>query len=127
MKIINKDGLLMKKDNATCLDYLTYVPSYGIVNFEHGKINISREQAKLHNSRLSQKQIRDLDDKCQIGESVRLYYNSNRGIITWIGDIVCSLNLVRITENELSFTRKGKTMVCQEYAENFPIDFVRVK
>ncbi len=117
----------MEETTMTCLDYLTYVPSYGIINFEHGKINVSRKEAKLHNSRLSQKQIQELDNKCQIGESVRLYYNSHRGIITWIGDIVCPLNSVHITENELSFTRNGKTMVCQEYAENFPIDFVRVK
>ena len=60
--ITYKDG-----DKDRCLGYLLHAKGHGVYEPEFGRVDISPEQAKLHNELLDQALVDGLDN-CEVGQ-----------------------------------------------------------
>jgi hypothetical protein len=77
-----------------CFGYLFSVDGRGIFSPD-GRIEVTEEEAKVHNRLLSNAEVEGLD-KCGIGQGCMFYFSgSKRSISTWVGDVVSGLLTIR--------------------------------
>ena len=111
-EILNRGSLLTYQDNGEerCFGYLFEFPGHGIYEPTFGKLDVTSEESKTHNTLLSQAEISGLDQNCAVGMG-GMFYTRNTGgrkiVVTWLGDEVSQD--VRIKGSVLTFQRKGMT------------------
>jgi len=105
MKLKNHDGLWIDEDTNSCVGYLFNFKGHGVFSPD-GKVDITPEQADVHNKLLSEAEIKGLDENCQVGQSGTLYYIQGQGVQTFVGTLVS--NQTTINGNSITFTRNGK-------------------
>jgi hypothetical protein len=79
-------------------------PEQGVYDAAHGKVDVTPEQAEIHNKLLDQALINGLDTHCEVGQGGMFYLNNDAQIITWLGTLI-EPGPVRTRS---TFTRKGK-------------------
>jgi hypothetical protein len=88
----------------TCLGYGFHMPAHGVCDAARGKVDVTPEQADVHNKLLDQALINGLDTHCEVGQGSTFYLDSNGRGITWLGAVI-EPGPVRTSS---TFTRKGK-------------------
>jgi len=102
--IRSDDGLLVDVGSNTVLGYLCEFPGRGVFSPE-GKVEVTADQAALHNRLLSRGEILGLDHSCQIGQPGTFYYRGG-SVTTWVGELVS--NHVTVSGRVITFRRREK-------------------
>jgi hypothetical protein len=111
-EILNRGSLLTYRDNSQerCFGYLFEFTGHGIFEPTFGKLEVSSEEAQIHNRLLSQGEIQGLDHHCAVGMGGTFYTPQAEGkgiVVTWLGEEVS--RELRIKGSVLTFRRKGMT------------------
>jgi len=109
MNIEHKGSLMTWAGTNTCLGYLMPFEGHGVFEPNHGKVDVTKDEAEKHNQCLSEAEIKGLDESCQIGQCGTFYYSIAQGVRTWIGTVVAPPCDVTIKGKSITFTRKGRT------------------
>jgi hypothetical protein len=92
------------------LGYLFDFTGRGVYDANYGKVEVSPEHAKAHNTALDEAQLEGLDKNCEVGQRGTFYYvNREKGVTTWMGTVVAEPRRVEVNGNSLTFRRNGKT------------------
>lgn len=76
----------------------------------YGKLDLTKEEAALHNAALDKALVDGLDKNCQIGQGGYAYFNHKAQVTTFIGTVLAEEDAVTRPGNlTIQFTRKGKT------------------
>src|SRR5271157_1783495 len=97
-------GMLVEETSNTVLGYLFEFHGRGIFS-PSGKVEITAQQADVHNRLLSRGEILGLDENCQVGQHGTFYYRSG-SVITWVGELVS--DSVTVNGQVITFQRNGK-------------------
>lgn len=107
------------------LGFLIHSPDHGVFDSTHGKVDVTPEEAAIHNKLFSTALIEGLDERCQIGEGGLFYFHKGRSqaadplkrvphVVTFEGDVVAALghpdcSEFRVGTQNVTFVRKGKS------------------
>lgn len=105
MKLKNDNGLWLDEESGHLIGYLFDFTGKGVYSPD-GKVEITPEQAKIHNDLLSQGEIKGLDENCKVGMYGTFYY-IRRQVQTFMGTIVSAD--VSVKGNSITFKRNGRT------------------
>ena len=96
-------------DGERCLGYLFHSAEHGTYDAALGRVDVTREEADVHNRLLSEALIKGLDERCAVGMGGTFYLRtgSSAQVRTWTGDVVSSD--VAIRGDAITFCRKGMT------------------
>ena len=111
-EILHRGSLMPYQDHGQerCLGYLFDFPGRGVYEPTFGKVDVTAEEASIHNQLLSRAEIEGLDQNCAVGLGGMFYTRKADGhtmVATWLGEEVS--REVRVRGNVLTFTRKGMT------------------
>ena len=111
-EILNRGSLMTYQDNGSerCFGYMFDFPGHGVFEPTFGKLEVSAEEANVHNRLLSQAEINGLDRHCALGLGGMFYTKKGTGhriVVTWLGEEVS--REVQIRGSVLTFSRKGMT------------------
>jgi hypothetical protein len=95
----------------TCLGYVFHTPEHGVYDAAHGKVDVTPEQAEIHNKLLDQALINGLDTHCEVGQG-GTFYLSDGQIKTWLGTVIAPALSRR--GKHYSFVRGGKELHARE-------------
>ena len=101
----NLGSLITIADSNNCLGYLMNFPGHGIFDASLGKVDITPEQADIHNKLFDQALIKGLDT-CQVGQGNMFYWGGNC-FKTFMGTVV-SYAVTRMGQS-VTFMVKEKT------------------
>lgn len=111
----NLGSLITYKDpktgNDTFLGFLWGTPEHGMFDPTHGRVDVTPEQAKIHNQELSKALIDGLDTRCEVGQGGFFYYEPTIGVRDFIGVMVAEKSAIRRSVgdyNYIEFDRKGR-------------------
>jgi hypothetical protein len=105
---LHKKGSLItftERERECCLNYRWHIPSFGVFDPNFGKVEVTPEDAKLHNEALDQALIDGVDNRCEVGQG-SMFYLRNGQVVTWLGTVVGPA-LVR-DGRHYTFARAGK-------------------
>jgi hypothetical protein len=113
-KLENKGSLITYKDNGqdVCLGALWYAEGHGCYDPTHGRVDVTKEEAEIHNRELDKAMLAGLDNQCQIGQGAMFYAHpapgatSNIKVTTFNGTAVALAQ--RYGKVMLAFTRHGR-------------------
>jgi hypothetical protein len=128
--ILNRGSLLTYRDKGRehCFGYLFEFPEHGIYEPTFGKLEVTPEEASIHNQLLSQAQLDGLDGHCAVGMHGTLYTKKVAGftvVITWLGTEVS--RDVRLRGDVLTFQRKGMSFRGRLRKDEDCFGFKRIK
>lgn len=108
--ILNRGSLLSYGDNGQerCFGYLFEFPGHGIFEPTFGKLDVTSQEARIHNRLLSQGEIDGLDNHCTVGMGGMFYTRQREGrtiVLTWLGEEVSQE--VQVHGKVITFQRKG--------------------
>lgn len=109
-EILNCGSLMTykDKDTARCFGYMFHFPGHGVYEPTFGRVEVSPEEAQIHNRLLSEAEVKGLDENCAVGMGGMFYTKTDNGrriVVTWLGDEVS--RELRIAGQVLTFERKG--------------------
>jgi hypothetical protein len=102
--ITYKDG-----DKDRCLGYLLATEPWGVYDATFGKVDVTPEQAKIHNGLLDEASLVGLDQGCAVGQGGTFYFTTEGGppvVKTWLGTVVS--DQCEREGRSLTFWRAGK-------------------
>jgi hypothetical protein len=107
----NLGSLITYKDEGKdrCLGYLLSAEGYGVYDSTFGKVDVTPEQAAIHNGLLDEASLQGLDERCEIGQGGTFYATIENGhpvAKTWIGMLVS--DQCQKEGRSLTFWRAGK-------------------
>jgi hypothetical protein len=110
-EILHRGSLMTYQDKGSerCFGYLFDFPGHGVFEPTFGKLDVSPEEAKIHNQLLSQAEIEGLDQNCTVGLGGMFYTRKAEGrtiVATWLGQEVS--RQVQVSGTVLTFMRNGK-------------------
>jgi hypothetical protein len=113
-KLENKGSLITYKENGqdVCLGALWYAEGHGRYDPTHGRVDVTKEEAEIHNRELDNAMLVGLDDQCQVGQGAMFYAHpkasesSNIKVTTFNGTVVAIAH--RYGKVMLAFTRHGR-------------------
>ena len=125
----NLDSLITYKDGEAdrCLGYLLSSEGHGVYDSTFGKVDVTPEQAAIHNSELDLASLKGLDENCAIGQGGTFYLTSKDGsavVLTFIGTLVSS-DCTR-EDDSITFRRGGKTFYSRAPEEGHAFNFRRI-
>ena len=125
----NVGSLIVYQDEGgdRCLGYLMEFPGHGVYEPHFGRIEVTPENADIHNRLLDAALLEGLDENCQIGMCGSFYIGRQDGrlvIKTWCGTLV-SDNCTR-NGNSVTFIRAGKSYRGRTSLEHDLFNFRRV-
>lgn len=110
-ELMNKGSLITTKDpdvRERCLGYLMAFEGKGVYEPSLGRVEVTKEEADIHNACLSRAEIEGLDKNCAVGMYGMFYANREaRTVKTFSGDLVSAK--VQINGASLTFERNGMT------------------
>ena len=120
----NIGSLITIKGTNTCLGDLVFFPAPGVFDPTHGKVDITGEEANLHDVCLDNAGLACMDANCEVGQGSHAYLQKDGNITTFIGTVVAK---AVVKGNSCSFQRAGKHYRgrLRKYCEAF--NFKRVK
>src|ERR1019366_5714659 len=89
----NVGSLITYRDEGKdrCLGYLLSTEPWGVYDSTFGEVDVTPEQAKIHNDELDEASLLGLDERCAVGQSATFYATTEDGrpvVRTWIGTLV---------------------------------------
>jgi hypothetical protein len=120
----NKGSLITIVGTTQCLGYL-FTHQNSSFDAEHGKVEVTPEEATKHNECLSVAELKGLDENCQVGQMGIFFANRpNNTVNTWTGALVS--DNVSIVGKKIRFTRLGKTFSGLLRADSDNFSFKRI-
>ena len=107
IKLENLGSLITIAGTNTCLGHLMDFHERGVYDAEHGKVEVTPEQAKIHNECLDKAMLDGLDNQCQIGQC-GTYYFTNGKVTTFCGTLVSDKVQLTPSKKGITFLRNGK-------------------
>lgn len=106
----NLGSLVTYKDGEQdrCLGYLMHFTGHGVYDAALGRVEVTPEQADIHNKLLDGAMLKGLDENCRVGQGGSFYVGSIEGrtaIKTFVGTVVSAQ--VTINGRSLTFRRNG--------------------
>ena len=125
----NLGSLITYRDEGKdrCLGYLLSTEPWGVYDSTFGKVDVTPEQAAIHNKLLDEASLKGLDENCEIGQGGSFYLvrQDRRPVVrTWIGTLVsdqCSVN-----GHSVTFMRNGKAFRGRTSSEHDLFNFKRI-
>jgi hypothetical protein len=140
----NLGSLITYKEDGEdrCLGCLFHSEQHGTFDPTFGKVDVTKEQADIHNRLLDEAMLDGLDKNCEVGQGGTLYFKpgtngtplDKRGphfvahcnqVTTWGGTVV-STNVEK-KGNSITFKRAGKTYRGRLQRDADCFNFKRVK
>lgn len=90
-----------------CLGDLWHSEGHGTYDPYWGKVEVSKEEADIHNKALDQARLKGLDENCEVGQGGFFYFAAGNGVFTFSGTEVTKDYTVN--GNSITFRRDGKT------------------
>src|SRR4029077_17411866 len=78
----NKGSLINYKaqdGKDTCLGPLWYAEGRGVYDPTFGRVDVTKEQAEIHNRELDKAMLDGLDNQCEVGQGAMFYAHPERG------------------------------------------------
>jgi hypothetical protein len=125
---INNRGSLMTFTNENgqeqCLGYLMNFNEHGIHEPNFGGLDVSKEEADIHNKLLDSAMLNGLDENCQIGQGGTFYFVGGK-VTTWAGAVVAASASTK--GRSITFARNGKVYrgILQKNADCFNFNRIR--
>jgi hypothetical protein len=92
MEIEKSGSLLTVKGTDQCLGYLLVIVDRGTYDADHGRTNVSPEDAAEHNKVLDKMVLDGLDKNCEVGQYGTFYIGKTEAgkacVKTWMGALV---------------------------------------
>ena len=125
----NFGSLITYKDGEVerAVGYLMNFEGHGIYDPTLGKVDVTPEQAKIHNEELDEATLKGLDVNCEVGQGGSFYLVRQDGkpvVKSFIGTLIsdqCSVNGHIVT-----FMRNGKAFRGRTSSEHDLFNFKRV-
>ena len=98
-----------------CLGALWYAEGHGCYDPTYGRVDVTKEEAEIHNRELDQAMLAGLDNQCQVGQGAMFYAHPypkdlwDIKVTTFNGTYVAFAK--RHGKRELEFTRAGRLFV----------------
>jgi hypothetical protein len=97
-RLVNMDQIQLKHKGSlilvqevngpdTCLGFLIYSPEHGVFDAHYGRVDVTKEEADIHNKLLSTALIEGLD-RCEVGQCGDFYLHNKSAVRTWTGEVV---------------------------------------
>jgi hypothetical protein len=90
-KLDNLGSLITFKDGDVdrCLGYLMHFDGRGTYDPTFGRVEVTKEQADIHNKALEAAELSGLDQNCAVGQGGTFYYNADGHTVrTFLGTVV---------------------------------------
>src|ERR1039458_5568344 len=89
----NLGSLITYRDEGKdrCLGYLLSTEPWGVCDSTFGKVDVTPEQAAIHNKLLDEASLLGLDEGCEVGQGGTFYATTEDGrpvVRTWIGTLI---------------------------------------
>lgn len=92
-------------DKDCCLGELIHFPEHGTFDPNFGRVDVTKEEADIHNKLLDTAMLEGMDKKCQIGQGSHAYYVGGK-VTTFIGTVISED--VAVKGLIITFRRGGK-------------------
>lgn len=137
VQIQNDGGFLTFDDSGAqrCLGYLMHFNGHGVYEPSLGRVDVTPEQAEVHNKLLDEAVLKGLDESCEVGQGTSFYLQAtdSKGrpacgqavVKTFIGTVVSAD--VRMVGKSVTFNRKGKVFRGRTQKDADLVNFRRVK
>ncbi len=110
-KLENKGSLITYEDNGQnrCVGAPWYAEGHGCYDPTHGRVDVAKEEAEIHNRELDNAMLAGLDEQCHVGKGAMFYphpkagESSNIKVTTFNGTLVAIAH--RYGKVMLAFTR----------------------
>ena len=127
MKLENLGSLITIAGTNQCLGDLLHAPGHGTFDPTHGRVDVSAEQAKLHNEALDKAKLEGLDANCEIGQGGYFYFSRNPMTVkTFMGTVVSTDCALSASGANLTFRRAGKVYRGRLSKQNDAFNFRRI-
>lgn len=107
----NKGSLITYKDATGlrdhCLGDLWYAEGHGVYEPNLGRVDVTPEEAEIHNKCLSEAMIKGMDDQCKVGQGSYAYLYRNPDCVKTFNGMLISAD-VRVAGNSITFLRNGR-------------------
>lgn len=128
VEILHKGSLLtfLRKgaDKETCVGYLMNFEERGIHDAHLGQIDVTLEQAEIHNNLLSEAEIKGLVENCAINVGGAFYLDEvKREVRTFVGTVVAP---AEIHGSVVTFRKAGMVFRGRRSPENDIFHFKRI-
>lgn len=125
----NKGSLITYKCEGKdhFLNYLWAAEGHGVFEPNFGKVDVTPEEAKIHNECLDKALIKGLEETCEVGQWGTFYLHKDENgyqVRTWTGKQVSET--VSRQGRKLAFTRKGRTFEGNIRTQDDVFNFKRV-
>lgn len=125
MKLKNIGSLITCGDH--CLGYLMNFAGHGVFSPD-GKVEVTPEQAEIHNKLLAEAEIEGLDNRCEVGMAGTFYLGITDGVKavkTFTGTTVTTD--VTVKGKSITFRRHGRVYRGREMKNAECFNFRRIK
>ncbi len=106
------DGFITIKGTDRCLGYLMHFPGHGTFDADLGRVDVTKEQADLHNKLFDEANIKGLDN-CEKGQGGWFYAYPVSGrtwvVKTFMGTVVS--DICNMSGRTLRMSRKGRAYI----------------
>jgi len=105
----NKGSLITIAGTNECLGYLMHFDGRGVFDATLGKVDVSPDEANIHNTELDKAMIEGLDSQCQVGQGGTFYFDQNKQVVhTWSGTLVSDKVHLTAGGKGITFIRNGR-------------------
>jgi hypothetical protein len=109
LTIENKGSLITIANSNDCLGYLMPFPGHGVYDAQYGRVDVTPDEAEMHNIYLSEAQIKGLDENCQVGQHGEFYFDRNKHVVHTFSGVQVANAVNYIPGGKVvNFERKGK-------------------
>jgi hypothetical protein len=123
MKYLGESIITIGTDRD-CLGDLIHFDGRGTYDAHYGKVDVTKEEADVHNKALDEARLTGLDKNCEIKQGGTFYYHPKNGVTTFLGTKVAN---AYVSGNTITFIRAGKTYRGKLQKEADCFNFRRVK
>lgn len=120
-------GSLITCGEDQCLGYLMVFPGHGVYDATHGIVDVTPEEAEIHNRLLDEAIIKGLDENCQVGQCGLFYLGKDADrfkVGTFCGKVISTD--VQKSGAVVTFRRHGKTFRGRQREHEDCITFKRI-
>jgi hypothetical protein len=113
-------------DGPECLGDLMHFKGRGTYDPTLGLVDVTKEEAEVHNKALDIARLEGMDKNCEIGQGSFAYLCRNMGVTTFIGTKIADYTL-NPAQTHVTFCRAGKTYKGRLSSKTDAFNFRRVK
>lgn len=88
VRLENLGSLITIAETNQCLGYLMPFLDHGVFDATYGRVDVTPEQAEVHNKLLSDAQIKGLLETCKVGQCGSFYLKPDGTVTTFIGTVI---------------------------------------